>query len=183
MASVLGEGDGFGAGGEAVEEPAGVDRVQLFRVADEHDLRVGVVGGVEEHGELAGAGHGCFIDDEDGPCVEGQVAFLQLEDAQRDRVRRDAGLGLELRGGGRGERSTDHGVAGATPGVGGGVETERLSGPGRGDEDIDPVPRARQPSDRGDLLAGQFRPGGERGRQCVVGRDAVPAVDGFFGSG
>ena len=81
LAAVLGERDGFGSGGEAVEESAGVDRVQLSRVADEHNFRLGVVGGVEEEGELTGAGHRCFINDERRPRVEGQVPFLELEDA------------------------------------------------------------------------------------------------------
>ena len=94
LASVLSEGDRFGADGEAVEEPARVDRVQLFRVADEHDLRVSVMRGVEEHGELASASHGCLVHDEDGSCIEAQVSFLELEDPKRDCVRSNDRFGF-----------------------------------------------------------------------------------------
>ncbi len=104
LASVLFEGDGGEPPGEAVEEPAGVDRAELLRVADEHDLRPSSRRGVEEHGELAGADHGGFVDDDHGAVVELEGPVGELEGPEREGVGRDRGLGLELRGGGRGQR-------------------------------------------------------------------------------
>ncbi len=49
---------------EAAHEAAGVDLGKLPVVADEDDLGVVALGGIEERGEGAGAGHGRFVDDE-----------------------------------------------------------------------------------------------------------------------
>ena len=96
LASVLVEGDRAEPSGEAVEEPAGVDRGELLRVADEHDLRPSCRGGVEEHGELAGADHGGFVDDDHRAVVELEGPVGELEGPEREGVGRDRGLGLEL---------------------------------------------------------------------------------------
>ena len=45
---VVGELDGGQAGGEAAEQPAGIDLWKLVMVTGEHDLRAGVLGVVEE---------------------------------------------------------------------------------------------------------------------------------------
>ena len=173
LAAVLGEGDGREPVGEPVEETAGVDGVELAGIADHDDLRAGVVCGVEEGDEAAGGCHRGFVDDEHGLSVEAEGAVGELEGAERDGVGRDAGLGLELRGGGRGERGTDDVVAAVAPRVGGGVEGERLAGPRRGDDDIDPVAGGGDRGDRGDLFGREFRPGVERPRRC--GSATTPA--------
>ena len=102
-----------------------------------------VARGVEERRDAAGGGHRRFVDHEHRLSVELEGAVGELQGAERDGVGRDPGLGLELRGRGRGQRGADDVVAGAVPRVVRGVEAERLAGPGRGDDHIDPVPRGR----------------------------------------
>lgn len=96
--------------------------------------------------------HRGFVDHDHGPSVEPQGPVGELERAEREGVGRDTGLGLELGGGGRGERGTDDVVAAVAPRVGGGVEGERLAGPGGGDDDVDAVARGGDRGDRGDLF-------------------------------
>ena len=177
LAAVLGEGDGREPVGEPVEETAGVDGVELAGIADHDDLRARVVCGVEERDESAGGGHRGFVDHDHRLSVEPQGPVGELEGAERDRVGRDTGLGLELRGGGRGERSTDDVVAAVAPGVGGGVERERLAGPGRGDDDIDPVARGGDRGDGGDLFGRELGPRVERHAEMRFGDDTGAGVD------
>ena len=108
--------------------------------------------GVEERDEAAGGCHRGFVDHDHGVSVEVEGAVGELEGAERDGVGGDRGLGLELRGGGRGERGTDDVVAAVPPRVGGGVEGERLAGPGGGDDDVDPVAGGGDRGDGGDLF-------------------------------
>ena len=76
-----------------------------------------VVRGVEERDEAAGGGHRGFVDHEHRRLVELEGAVGELEGAERDGVGRDTGLGLELRGRGRGQRGADDVVAGVVPRV------------------------------------------------------------------
>ena len=76
----------------------------------------------------------------------------------------DAGGGFELGGGTGGEGGADDVMAGALPGVAGGVEAERLAGPGRGDHDIDRASRGGERDDHLDLLV---REAGTRGQSRV----------------
>ncbi len=70
LASVLGQRDRWDAVGDGGEGAAGVDLGELAGVADQDELGPGVVGGVDEAGEVAGADHGGFVDDEHGAFVE-----------------------------------------------------------------------------------------------------------------
>ncbi len=70
LAAVLGQLDGGDAAGDSREGAAGVDLGELTSVADQHELGPGLVGGVDEAGEVAGADHGGFVDDEHGSLVE-----------------------------------------------------------------------------------------------------------------
>ena len=87
MATVLDELDRFEPAGEAGEQAAGVDLGELAGVADEHDLGAGPVGGVEERGEGAGAGHAGLVDDQHGAVVESWLAVVEV-DAQPSQGRR-----------------------------------------------------------------------------------------------
>ncbi len=76
-----------------------------------------LVGGVDEAGEVAGADHGGFVDDEHGAFVEEGPAGVEDADDAVDGLGRDAGAGLELgRGAGR-ERGADDRVAVVVVGV------------------------------------------------------------------
>ncbi len=55
---------------QSTEPAAGVDRGKLPVVADQHDLRAGLVGVLEEAGELAGADHAGLIHHQHRPCVQ-----------------------------------------------------------------------------------------------------------------
>ena len=96
---------------EAREQPASLDRRELLRIADEHDLGVGPVGFLGEGREQAGAEHAGLVDHED-------VAFAKPHapgaDGGMERVGRrggDAGSGFQLPGGSGGERDADDAVA------------------------------------------------------------------------
>ena len=65
MATVLAELDHVDPLAERGEQSAGLDRRELLRVADEHDLGVRLVGFLGEGGEQAGAEHPGFVDHED----------------------------------------------------------------------------------------------------------------------
>ena len=97
MAAVLGEGDGWESVGEAVEEAAGVDGVELAGIADHDDLRARIVCGVEEGGEAAGGCHRGFVDHDARFCGSSwrvPLASWRVRSAMVSE--RDTGLGLEL---------------------------------------------------------------------------------------
>lgn len=84
LAAVLGEGVGFESGRERAEESACVDFRELSVVADEHDLGRCLVGAVDDVGELAGADHCGFVDDEHGLSVEAFVSGVERPDEAVD---------------------------------------------------------------------------------------------------
>ncbi len=93
----------------------------------------------------------------------------------------DAGAVAKLGCGPGRQRTPDHPIAGGLPGVAGGVETERLAGPRRGDDDLDTGAREAQLADQVGLLVGHRW--SRRDRRGDVGRiddgtGLVEAVDG-----
>ena len=85
---------------------------ELARVADEHDLRVGLSGVVEETEDLAGTDHGGFVDNDHG--VRGEAsAFrsVEVDEESIDGAGRNVGVGLELTRRFGGEGASDHRVA------------------------------------------------------------------------
>ena len=94
--------------GEGVEGAAGVDLRQLAVVADQHQLRVGLLGGLREQAEVAGPDHAGLVDTSTPsrgrlrPCSR-----LALRGCDGDRA--DAGLVFELERCARRQRAADHG--------------------------------------------------------------------------
>src|SRR5207244_2114800 len=122
LPAVLGELDGVKAGGEGGEGAAGFDLGELVVVADEDDLGAVAPGVVEEPGELAGADHGRFVDDEDAAGREaGGVGPFEVGQESGQGGGGDAGAVLEFGGGPGGEGGAEHPVAGGLPGVAGGA--------------------------------------------------------------
>ena len=103
LPAVLGESQGWDASAEPAEESAGVDLGKLAGITDEHDLRVRGRGVVEDPGELAGADHARFVDDQHGAWSEVAVlVVVELDEQAGDGVAGDPGGGFELgRGAGR----------------------------------------------------------------------------------
>lgn len=87
LAAIGGEGDGVEPVGEGSEESAGIDLGELAVVVDGDDLGVGSVGLSNEAGELAGADHGGFVDDEHGAVVEAGSSGRDRASKRRDRAR------------------------------------------------------------------------------------------------
>ena len=133
-------GDDAGvAGGDAVEEPAGVDGGELHGVAEEDELAVEPVGLVDEPGEVAGGDHGGFVDD-DRRCRRGGCGLvsrwcLEHGDGAGPDVRWEV-VG-EFAGGRGGGGDADDVVSCGSAGVGVGgdrVGLARAAGSGHGDE-------------------------------------------------
>ena len=134
-------------------------------------------GVVEDPGELAGADHPGFVDDQHGARPEVAVfAIVERDEQAGDGVAGDAGGGFELGGGTGGEGSADDVMAGALPGVAGGVEAERLAGPGGGDQDIDRASRGGERDDQLDLLVREAGTRCERVEHVVLAGDAETSV-------
>ena len=159
------------ADGESVEYPACFDRPELFRVAHEHNFRMGCMGGVEQGSELSRAAHRGFVNDQDGLRIEDECFFFELDIAECERVGWDTGLVLELACRGRCERGADDLVAVATPGVGCGIETERFAGPRGSDDSFDAPPGAGDRRDEPNLFGGKFGPCCERSIQVRLADD------------
>ena len=110
LAAVLGEVQRFDASGDGGEGPSGVDFGELAGVADEDELGVGSVGFVDEAGELAGADHSGFVDDEHGSPVELEVPGGELVERAVDGLGVDACTGTEFGCGSGGQGGADHSV-------------------------------------------------------------------------
>lgn len=102
---------------ETGERAASLDRGELRRVANEHDLRSGSSGSGNEGLELAGADHASLVDDDDRPAVEPAPAGFEVAKESVKRRGRDAGPVLELLRSACGERAPDHRVPVASPRV------------------------------------------------------------------
>ena len=76
LAPVCHESDRVESVAEAAEKTAGVDLGKLSRVTDEHDLRVGAAGVVEEASEGPGADHAGFVDHEHAASREAAMGGL-----------------------------------------------------------------------------------------------------------
>ena len=161
--------DAVGDGGEGA---AGVDLGELAGVADQDELGPCVVGGVDEAGEVAGADHGGFVDDEHGAVVEEGPTGVEDADDAVDGLGRDAGAGLEFGRGSSRERGAEDRVAVVVVGVAEPVERGGLARAGLADHQRDRVTRPGHPFDQAPLLAGQSRPGLNRRADRRVAGDA-----------
>ena len=70
LTTILGERDRLDSFGESSEESSGIDFGKLSVVADADDFGVGLLGGVNDGGEVSRAEHGRFVDHDDGAFVE-----------------------------------------------------------------------------------------------------------------
>ena len=182
LASVLGEAEGSGCvgrarGGARRRRSRGVGgdrrRARPSRARLRRGRGCGRVGGCRP----------CRLRRRRARCGAEAAVFgvVEVDEKAGDGVAGDAGGGFEFGGGACRERGADDVIAGALPGVAGGVEAERLAGPGRGDHDIDRASRGGERDDQPDLLIGEARTRGER-REHVSPLPRPPAgvgvVDG-----
>ena len=78
LAAVLGELAGAEAEAEGAEAAAGVDGGQLPVIADQHYLHAGLLGVVQEAGELAGAEHAGLVHHQHHPAVQLFPALVEV---------------------------------------------------------------------------------------------------------
>ena len=142
-------------GGEAGEGAAGVDLRELVVVTDEHDLAAGMLGVVEELGELAGTDHGGFVDDHHRAAVELEVVgVVEMAEEPVEGHRGDGGAMFEFCGGAGSQRAADHAIAGGFPRFACRAEHVGLAGPRGAFDDVDAgtgagdLPRACAPARR-----------------------------------
>ncbi len=144
--------------GEPGEDSSGFDLGELTRIPHQDDLRVRVVGVVEEPSELAGADHRGLIRDDHGPSREaGGVGPVEVDQEPVESDRRDLAVVLELSSGAGRERAADHGVPGVVPGLvccGEGVGLARACG---ADHDRDRRAVSGERLDHRSLLSGKLR--------------------------
>ena len=179
LTAVLRQADRFDASGEPAQQAAGFDLGELSRITDQHDLRAGGCGVVDESGEGPGADHARLVNDHDRVVWESAVVgVVEIGEETRDRLGRDPRRRLELRSRACGERGPDDPLAGVLPSVAGAVERERLARPRGGDDHVDRVTVRRQPSHERGLLVGELGPGPQRlaYRVLIRDRDVVTPV-------
>ena len=127
---------------------------------------------VEESGELAGADHRGFVDDEHRRVVECHNVSADAGNEPVDRRRRDAGVDLELLGGTGGEGAAEHPISRRGPRLAGGGEREGLPRTGDTFDDLDPVTRRADRLHHLCLLVGEGCPRVEGGLDRGVVGDA-----------
>ena len=118
------------------EQSAGFDLRQLAGVADEHDLRVLLGGGLEQLQQLAGADHAGFVDHDHGALR--QLNPAQVAEEPGERCGGDPGAVLQFAGGYGGEAGAHDGVASFLPGLAGGAQRSGLARAGGTDDDVHP---------------------------------------------
>jgi hypothetical protein len=147
-----GDGDAFGDGGEG---SAGVDLGELFRVADENELCVRPLCGVDDGGELTGADHRCLIQHEDCAIVEAPWRPVVFTDEPADSCTGDAGSVLKSLSGGGGESGTINLVAAGFECITERVERLGLSATGGAEDHVDSVAGGGHAFDHASLLGGE----------------------------
>ena len=90
LTAVLAESDRFDALCEPAEQAAGVDLGELPRVSDQHDLRAGGCGVVDESREGSGADHARLVNDHHRAGWEAAVVrVVEIGEEARNRLGRD----------------------------------------------------------------------------------------------
>lgn len=164
LADVLVQGvDGVGIAGEqGFEAAAGADGAELVVVADHDHLGPVQLRGREQSQHGVVVQHPGFIDDEDGPVVEGLVAVAEAPQQRR------TGAGIEVGGIAEGTGSlaggggAEHSVAIGFEGVAEGIEGGGLARPGDAEDQFELPTRRRRPLDELALA------GGESGVECPL---------------
>ena len=96
---------------ECFESAAGTDCGQLAGVADEHELRAGVGGVVEQPAKVVVVGHTGLVEHHQRAPIEDDAAAVEAPDERCDGVRLDAGVAADGAGGLAGCRRADDSVA------------------------------------------------------------------------
>jgi len=78
LPAVLGQLGGAQAETEGAEAAAGVDGGQLPVIADQHDLGLGLLGVIQETGQLAAAEHAGLVHHQHRPLIELLVAAVEV---------------------------------------------------------------------------------------------------------
>ena len=130
LAAVLDQLAGAEAEPEGAEAAAGVDGGQLPVIADQHHLGLGLVGVLEEAGQLAAAEHAGLIDHQHRPAVQLLAAAVQVGQEPVAGGHLLEPLGLQADGGDPGGGGGQGPVAVQLPGMPGCSEGEGLAGPG-----------------------------------------------------
>ena len=176
LAPVLGELDGTDSLDEAGQGTAGLDLGQLAGIANEDELRPGVVGGGQESGQCPRPHHARLVDDDHVGGPEAERSGADAGEHAGQGVRRDA-RPLRQRPGGAGrERRAEDARAGTFPGQPGRGEGEGLAGPGLAHHDIDAGARGGEALDHGHLLAREQREVAERAAEGPGVGHGAPGV-------
>ena len=182
LAAVLGEVDRWAPACERAKGAAGIDRIELAVVADQHELALGGVDRVRQRCESASAGHARLVDDEHGPGLQRPV--LELNEQGADARARDPGAVLKLAGSAPCDSGAADGDARGAPGVGARPQREGLAGTGYTDDDDDPVSATGQSANGRALFVGERRSSavGEAKRLGVGDgpTGAAPSVRQFY---
>jgi hypothetical protein len=179
---VLSQLRGAEAKPQGAEAAAGIDRRQLPIIADQHDLGLGLVGVVEEAGELAAADHAGLIDHQDGAGVQLLAAAVQVAEEAVAGGHVLEPLALQAHGGDPGRGRAQEPVAVQLPGMAGDAQGEGLARPGPPDHQGDPLAALTDIPDHRLLVC----PGGRMRRQSIADRlvgDPRRLLPGPTGSG
>jgi hypothetical protein len=185
LPAVLGQLRGAEAEAEGAEAAAGVDRGQLPVIAHQHHLGLGLLGVLEEAGELAAADHAGLIHHQHRPVAEGLMATVEVAQQPVAGGHLLEPLPLQAHGGdsGRSGRGQEP-VAVQLPGMAGDAQGEGLARPGPSHDHRDAGAAPAQISHHrllirpGSGMRGQglaHRPVGSHGR--LLPRPAIGALD------
>jgi hypothetical protein len=137
LAAVLDQLAGPQAEAEGAEAAAGVDRRQLPVIAHQDHLCLGLLGVVEEAGELAGAEHAGLVHHQHRPSVQPLAALVEVGQEPVAGGGLLEPLGLQADGGDAGGGTGQGPVAVQLPGMPGHAQGERLARPGPPDDQRD----------------------------------------------
>jgi hypothetical protein len=129
LAAVLNELRGAESEPQGAEAPAGVDRRQLPVIADQDHLGLGLVGVLEQPGELAAAQHAGLIHHQHCPAAEGLMAVVEVAQQAIAGGHVLEPLTLQAQGGDPGRGGGQEPVAVQLPGMAGNAEGEGLARP------------------------------------------------------
>jgi hypothetical protein len=152
LAAVLGELAGAETQAEGTEAAAGVDRGQLPVIADQDHLGPGLLGVLQEPGELARADHAGLIDHQDRPGIQLLAAAIQVAQEPVAGGHLLESLALEADGRDAGRGCGQEPVAVQLPGMPGDAEGEGLARPRPPDHQGDALAALAQVTDHGLLI-------------------------------
>ena len=147
LAAVLDQLGGAEAEPEGAEAAAGVDRGQLPVIADQDHLGLGLLGVLEQAGQLAAADHAGLIDHQHRAGVQLLAAAVQVAEEPVAGGHVLEPLALQAHGGDPGRGRGQEPVAVQLPGMAGDAQGEGLARPGPPDDHGDPLAALAQVAD------------------------------------